>query len=282
MKPKLSCTDFSFPKLSRDQAFGTIALLGFRGVDIGLFEGHEDLKPSRELRQPSRSGAALKARLDSHGLQASDLFLQIHAGFEACAINHPDPKIRQFARERFTRGLDYATALGSEHLTILPGVAFQEISRKDSLKLSADELAWRIDAGKKAGIQVAVEPHVGSLVDTPERTQALTDLTPGLGLTLDYSHFTRAGIPDERIEPLLAHATHLHARCARRGRLQCSMKENTIHFQNIARSLANRRFKGWIALEYVWIDWEHCNEVDVISETLILREQLLTAAKQRP
>lgn len=282
MKPKLSCTDFSFPKLSRDQALGTIALLGFRGVDIGLFEGHEDLKPSRELRQPTRSGEALKARLDAHGLQASDLFLQIHAGFEACAINHPDPKIRQFARERFTRGLDYANALGSDHLTILPGVAFKDESRKDSLKRSADELAWRIAAARKTGIQVAVEPHVGSLIDTPERTQALTDLTPGIGLTLDYAHFTRAGIPDERIEPLLPRATHLHARCAKRGRLQCSMKENTIDFQHIVRSLAQRRFKGWIALEYVWIDWEHCNEVDVLSETLILREHLLNAAKQRP
>lgn len=282
MKLKLSCTDFSFPKLNHDQSLATIALLGFRGVDIGLFEGNDYLKPSRELRQPTRSAEALKARLDSHGLQASDLFLQIHAGFEACAINHPDPKIRLFARERFTRGLDYAKALGSDHLTILPGVLFKDESRKDSLKRSADELAWRITAGKEAGIQVAIEPHVGSLVDTPERTLALTDLTPGLGLTLDYSHFTRAGIPDERIEPLLAHATHLHARCARRGRLQCSMKENTINFPNIARSLTQRRFKGWIALEYVWIDWEHCNEVDVLSETLILREQLLTASKKRP
>jgi sugar phosphate isomerase/epimerase len=282
MKPKLSCTDFSFPNLSRDQAFGTIALLGFRGVDIGLFEGHEDLKPSREFRQPTRSGKALKARLDSHGLQASDLFLQIHAGFEACAINHPEPKVRKFAREQFTRGLEYAAALGADHLTILPGVAFQSEPRKDSLKRSADELAWRIAAGDKAGIEVAVEPHVGSLIDTPERTLRLTQVTPGLGLTLDYAHFTRAGIPDDRIEPLLARATHLHARSARRGRLQCPMKENTIDFQSIMRSLAKRRFKGWIALEYVWIDWEHCNEVDVLSETVILREQLLTAARQRP
>jgi sugar phosphate isomerase/epimerase len=282
MKPKLSCTDVSFAKLSHDQALGIISLLGFQGVNIGLFEGYDHLKPSRELRQPTRSGGALKARLDSHGLQASDLFLQIHASFEACAINHPEAKIRKFAREQFTRGLDYTKALGSEHLTILPGVAFKEMSRKDSLKLSADELAWRIDAGKKVGIQVAVEPHVGSLVDTPERTLALTDLTPGLGLTLDYSHFTCAGIPDDRIEPLLAHATHLHARSARRSRLQCPLKENTIDFPRIVRSLAKRRFKGWIAIEYVWIDWEHCNEVDVISETVILREQLLTAAKQVP
>ena len=280
MKSRLSCTDFSFPQLSHEQALGTIALLGLRGVDIGLFEGHGHLKPSRELRNPARSGAVLRNRLDSHGLKAADLFLQIHAGFEECAINHPEPKVRRFARDRFSRCLDYATAIGADHLTVLPGVAFKGEARRDSLGRSADELGWRIAAAGEAGIQAAVEPHVGSLIDTPERTLALTDLVPGLGLTLDYAHFTRGGIPDDRIEPLLAHATHLHARCARRGRLQCPLKENTIDFPRVVDGLTRRRFKGWIALEYVWIDWEHCNEVDVLSETVMLRKQLLGAMKQ--
>jgi hypothetical protein len=43
--------------------------------------------------------------------------------------------------------------------------------------------------------------------------------------------------------------------------------------------LTKNKFSGWIALEYVWIDWEHCNEVDVVSETLLLRNQLVRAAK---
>ena len=37
MKLKLSCTDFSFPLLAHEQALAAIALLGFRGADIGLF-----------------------------------------------------------------------------------------------------------------------------------------------------------------------------------------------------------------------------------------------------
>ena len=60
MKLHLSCTDFSFPLLDHDRALAMIALLGLRGVDIGLFEGHGHLKPGRELLQPARNGAALK------------------------------------------------------------------------------------------------------------------------------------------------------------------------------------------------------------------------------
>src|SRR5580692_11168841 len=275
MKLNLSCTDFSFPLLEHDRALAAIALLGLRGSDIGLFEGHGHLKPGRELLRPGRNGAALKRKLASHGLKAADVFLQIHAGFVEFAINHPEVKRREFAREQFRRALDYANAAGSAHITILPGVTFTGEPRAASVARSADELAWHTGQAKAAKLQLAVEPHVGSLIDTPERALDLVKRVPGLGFTLDYAHFTRAGISDARIEPLTKFATHLHARAARRGRLQSPLKENKIDFPRALAALQKNKFAGWIALEYVLIDWEHCNEVDIISESILLRDQLV-------
>jgi len=280
MKLKLSCTDFSFPLLQHDRALAVIALLGLRGADIGLFEGHGHLKPSRELVNPGRSGAALKRRRAAHGLKAADIFLQLHAGFTEFAVNHPETNRRAFAREQFRRALDYAQAAGANHVTILPGVRFENESRAVSVSRSAAELAWRVAEAKSVNLQLAVEPHVGSLTDTPERALDLARRVPGLGLTLDYAHFTRAGIADERIEPLARFATHFHARAARRKRLQSSLKENTIDFPRALAALHKNLFTGWIALEYVWIDWEHCNEVDVISESVQLQRLLETAAEK--
>jgi sugar phosphate isomerase/epimerase len=277
---KFSCTDFSFPLLEHDRALALIALLGFRGMDIGLFECHGHLKPGRELLKSVPNGAALKRKLTAHGLQAADIFLQIHAGFVDFAINHPTAKRREFARDQFLRALDYANAAGSAHITILPGVTFAEESRAASISRCADELAWRVEQCKIAQLQLAVEPHVGSLIDTPARAWDLVTRVPGLGFTLDYAHFTRAGISDARIEPLTEFATHLHARAARRGRLQSSLKENTIDFPRLLTALRKNKFAGWLALEYVWIDWEHCNEVDVISETILLRDQLVRIAEK--
>ena len=278
MKLNLSCTDFSFPLLDHDRALEVIALLGLRGVDIGLFEGHGHLKPSRQLLAPARNGAALKNRLAGHGLKAADIFLQIHAGFVELAINHPEARRREVAREQFLRALDYARAAGSRHVTILPGVTFDGEPRRTSASRSAHELAWRVGMAKAAKLQLAIEPHVGSLTDTPERALDLAGRVPGLGVTLDYAHFTRAGISDARIEPLTQYATHLHARTARRGRLQSSMKANTIDFSRVVKALAKRKFDGWITLEYVWIDLEHCNEVDIVSESIQLKKLLETAA----
>jgi len=259
-------------------AMAVIALLGLRGADIGLFEGHGHLKPSAELKKPAANGAKMKRRLAAHELLASDIFLQIHAGFVEFAINHPEAKRREFAREQFLRALDYTNAAGADHVTILPGVTFENESREKSIARSADELAWRVVQAKKHKLQLAVEPHVGSLTDTPEKALDLVKRVPGLGFTLDYAHFTRAGIADARIEPLTKFATHLHARTARRGRLQAPLKENTIDYPRVVKALAQQKFSGWIALEYVWIDWEHCNEVDIVSETVQLKNWLATAA----
>jgi sugar phosphate isomerase/epimerase len=280
MKLKLSCTDFSFPLLDHDRALAAIGLLGLRGADIGLFEGHGHLKPSCELFNPEENGTKLRRQLNKHGLKAADIFLQLDADFAEFAINHPEACRRIIVRDKFLRALDYACAAGSAHITVLPGVIFDGEPLAASISRSADELAWRVEQAKAANLQLAVEPHVGSLIDTPERSLDLVKRVPGLGLTLDYAHFTRAGISDARIEPLTKLATHVHARAARRGRLQGSLKQNSIDFPRMLVALNDNKFSGWIALEYVWIDWEHCNEVDVVSESILLRNQLVRAAGQ--
>jgi sugar phosphate isomerase/epimerase len=282
MKVNLSCADFSFPLLPHDNALHLISMLRLRGVDIGLFAGRSHLRPETELRLPAKKGAALRRRLASHGLVAADIFLQVHENFPDFAINHPKPARRTFARTQFTRTLDYAVAAGAEHVSILPGVTFKDETRAASLERAVSELTWRVESAAAMNLTVAVEPHVGSLADTPERALSLAARVPGLGLTLDYAHFTRIGIPDSRIEPLATRATHFHARCACRGRLQSSFKENTIDFRRACRKLDTQKFKGWFALEYVWIDWEHCNEVDVISETILLRDHFIEIATRPP
>lgn len=280
MSLKLSCADFSFPLLPHGAALKLISLLGLRGVDIGLFAGRSHLRPETEFRKPEKSGAALRRRLTADRLVAADIFLQVHDNFADFAINHPRGDRRKFARDQFSRALDYAAAAGSKHVTILPGVAFKTESRAESLARAAEELRWRVDCAAAMKLTVAVEPHVGSIADTPERAMQLAALVPGLGFTLDYAHFTRVGFPDHVIEPLTARATHFHARCARKGRLQSSFKENKIDFRRAVAALSRRNFKGWIALEYVWIDWEHCNEVDVVSETIQLRDHLIASANR--
>ena len=144
MRAKFACADFTFPLLSHAHALDLIAILGFEGVDIGLFEQRSHLWPSVEFKNPRRSARRLKRTLADRGLVAADVFLQMMPDFTPFAINQPDARRRRKARDWFLRTLEYADALGCRHVTTLPGVGFAEEGRAASLARSAAELAWRV------------------------------------------------------------------------------------------------------------------------------------------
>ena len=52
-----------------------------------------------------------------------------------------------------------------------------------------------------------------------------------------------------------------------------------VEFCRMSRYTAENT-RGWIGVEYIWIDWEHCNESDNVSETIQLRDRLLRAAEK--
>ncbi len=272
MKYKLACADFTFPLMTHVQSLRLISSLGFKGVDIGLFEGRSHLWPSKEFKSVGRSTRKLRKRLDDSGLKAADIFLQTDPDFVPYAINHPLPKRRAKIRELFIKTLEYASATGSRHVTVLPGVKFPRDKASDSFSRAVDELAWRVEAAHSHKIVLGIEAHVGSLAPRPKSAERLVRSVPGLTLTLDYTHFTRAGLPDAATEPLIPFASHFHARGARRGRLQETFDRNKIDYRRVLKLMDRTNYRGWIGIEYVWIDWEHCNECDNVSETIRFRD----------
>ncbi len=278
MKLRLACADFTFPLLTHGQSLRLIAMLGFDGVDVGLFEGRSHRWPSREFEDVDRSARGLKRETDDLGLEIADVFLQTAPDFRPYAVNHPEAPRRKTARDWFLRTLDYAAGCGCRHVTTLPGVHFEEEDYEASFARGADELAWRVEQAAGRKIVFGVEAHVGSLAPEPEAAARLVRAAPGLTLTLDYTHFTRAGLPDAAVEPLLRHASHFHVRGGREGRLQAPFKDNVIDYGRVLDRMKEIGYGGWFGIEYVWIDWEHCNECDNVSETVLFRDHLRSLA----
>ena len=247
-------------------------MLGFDGVDIGLFEGRSHLWPSVEFARVVSSAKRLRQKLDGLGLLAADVFLQMEPDFIPFAINHPEKERRKKAREWFLRSLEYAGTLECRHLTTLPGVHFENETTEDSFNRSVAELHWRVEQAQKHGVIFGAEAHVGSIASDPGSAGKLVQAVPGLTLTLDYTHFTRVGLSDELVEPLVKYASHFHVRGAREGRIQASFADNIIDYKQVWRALQAADYQGWLGIEYVYIDWEHCNECDNLSETILFRD----------
>jgi sugar phosphate isomerase/epimerase len=241
---------------------------------VCLFEGHRHLNPSVEFENPEAGGRRLRALVESKGLEIADVFVVAATDRETLAPNNPSVLDRRNSRDVFSRALDYVAAAGARHLTQLPGVMFPELGADRSFEEARIELAWRAERAATSGITFAVEPHAGSIVETPDAALRLIKAAGKLTYTLDYSHFTKAGFADSEIDPLLGFASHFHIRGAREGRLQCSFVSNRTDYAAVLQKLSACGYSGCHAIEYVWIEWEHCNECDIVSETVLLRDYL--------
>lgn len=277
MKLPLACADFTFPLVSHDTALSLVSMLEFDGVDIGLFEKRSHLWPSEEFKRLASSAKQLKKKVGDRGIRVADIFIQLELDFIAYAINHPSAERRRNARSGFLKTLEYASNVESPHVTTLPGVYFDDEAREESWKRCAEELAWRVEQARSHGIVFGIEAHIGSIVPEPKAAKRLVESVPGLTLTLDYTHFARRGMPDSAVEPLIAHASHFHVRGARKGRLQTSFKNNTIDYRRVVQAMKKTGYKGYLGVEYVWTEWERCNEVDNLSETILFRDFLRKA-----
>jgi len=279
MKLRLAVADYTFPKLEWEQSLRLARDLGFEAVDIGLFAGRSHLRPEQVLTGSSQAAAHVVAALRANDLDIADVFGQPGLHFQEKAVNHPERNERKQATEFFRRILEFSARCNGKHLSLLPGVHFEREDYEDSLDRCAEELAWRVEAASRLGIVLAVEPHVGSIVQTPAQAQHLLDCVPGLTLSLDYGQFTCQGIPDHEIEPLLAFSSHFHARGACKGKIQAAFDENTIDYRRVLEAMARLDYPGFVVLEYVWTEWMQCNQADNLSETILLRDFLRGAIK---
>lgn len=271
---RFSCSDYTFPLLTRTQRFALLQLLGFKYVDIGLFERSEDIRPSQLLAEPKTFIKRLQSDLQNAGLQVADVFLQTGVDPSECASNAPSLLIRDQNRKTFGLALDLCSALGCTHMTGLPGVWHKGMDSPRDWALAVDEAGWRQQTASSAGVSYAIEAHVGSICPDIASTRSFLDSVAGLTLTLDYGHFVMANLDSHDVHSLLPFTSHIHVRGGAPKRLQTPVSENEIDFAGMVHRLQKQKYTGFLAVEYVWTEWEHCNRTDNLSETLLLRRRL--------
>ena len=45
-----------------------------------------------------------------------------------------------------------------------------------------------------------------------------------------------------------------------------------IDYARVVEVLGTSGYSGWMGIEYVWTEWERCNECDNLSETILFRD----------
>jgi sugar phosphate isomerase/epimerase len=273
---KLACADDTFRLLRPHRAvLDLVAALGVEAVDVFLAGNRSIVRPENVRDDIAGASARIAADVAAVGLKVSDLFVLPWTDLETMAPNHPDADERGRSRALFRDMLELAARLEAPGLTILPGIDWPDDPA--SLDRAVEELAWRAAQARREGLRFSVEPHVGSVVATPALARNLAEAAPGVEMTLDYSHFVRQGLPEEEADVLIPHTRHVHVRGASPRRVQESIRENTLDFERIVGALGAGGYDGYLTLEYVWLQWEHCHECDNLAESILLRDRLRAA-----
>lgn len=271
---RLTCTSFSFPLLSFEASAKVIALSGIPNLDVGAHQGGPHIQPAEVEERAAAVAERIRRAAGEAGLGVSDFFATFGDGFRDRPVNTLNPAEREANLRRFRAIVEVSKSIGARGITLLPGVVWDEVGVEGSFDLAVRELRRLLPIAQDAGLRLSVEAHLESVVEPPDRAIALMQAVPGLRLTLDYSHFIANGYQPEDVHPLLPHAGHFHARQARRGFLQASHREGTLDFPDIVRRLHGVGYAGDICVEYTWQEWRGANNVDVLMETILLRDLL--------
>jgi sugar phosphate isomerase/epimerase len=271
---ELTCTSFSFPLLSFEDSARVIALMGIPKLDVGAHQGGPHIQPAEVEESPRAVAERIRRAVGEAGLGVSDFFATFGDGFRDRPVNSLNPAEREANLRRFRAIVQVSKSIGAKGITILPGVVWDELGPEESFEIAVRQLRQLLPVAHDAGLRLSVEAHLESVVEPPDRALALMEAVPGLQLTLDYSHFIANGYQPEDVHPLVKHAGHFHARQARRGFLQTGHRDGTLDFADIVPRLHAAGYKGDVCIEYTWQEWRGANNVDVLMESILLRDLL--------
>ena len=203
---KLGYSTWGMPTVPIDTAISHLANLGYDGVELTIIP--------RFTTELSTLDAAERKRIASL-LEQHNLALPAIAAHSS--LLETDPEAHAKNMWRLKGGVDLAVELaqGDE----LPAVNTTPGGKPEDWDRNKEFLAERIgelvDYGASRGVTIAMEPHIGAIIDTPAKVLELLKIvnSPYLKVNFDISHFDIVGMPtEETVSALAAVSAHTHVK----------------------------------------------------------------------
>ena len=264
---KLAGAAWAYVGASLAESAAILQALGVQAMDLIAAPGA--LLDSREIERDPEGQAR---RVTEAGLPLSNLLYVFGDGFDDRPLNSVDDTVRAANLETFEWVLQFCTAAGIPSVLVLPGVDQAGISHEEAVELSAAAMNELAALAAAANVLLLFEPHIESVLESPFDTLAFLQRNPALKIVLDYSHFVAQGYQPADVDPLVPYAVHVHLRQACRGKLQARWDDGVIDFPAVVELLKRAGYSGYLTLEYEHDPWMDCDQVDVMTETIRMRD----------
>ena len=262
---KLSVSAVSFVSCSLEEAAGIARALGLEAINL-VGTGAEDV-----FGGVLHVGPSGVKRVRALRMTVPNLHWGIGSGLQP-AINDPDPGVRESNKELYQRAVEFCHEAGILSITAVPGIVHPGQSVRDARAQSVDVFNEYVPIASAANVRLTTEAHVKSAFESPESAVELLRAVPGLGLVLDYAHFVCQGYTQSSVDPLCQFTADVHLRQAKPGLLQTALEDGTINFALVLDQLRQVGYADYLCLEYVHQDYIGADNVDVLTETVKMRD----------
>lgn len=209
---KLGYSTWGMPTVPVDRAIRHLAQLGYDGIELTVIPRYTTELSTLDAAERKRIAGLLKA----HHLMLSAI--AAHSNLLAT-----DAEAHARNVWRLKGAIDLAVELAQgDHLPVVettPGGAPEQWEELKSTLV--DRMGEVVEYAQSRGVTIAMEPHVGAIIDTPQRVLELLSLvgSPYLKVNFDISHFDVIGMTiEETVAALAPHAVHTHVK-DQRGRV---------------------------------------------------------------
>lgn len=234
---KIAGSTLIFTELPLVDTIQKVAALGFRHIDLALIEGWANLSPSAVLGREREIASQLQAACAAAGIRPAGLNL----GLGQAPIEIQIERLQALAK--------IACHLGVDTLTI--GASRPKLR---TIPDEIDRLRRLLVVTSAQGLTLAVETHVDTCTEDPEICLQLVREVPGLGITLDLTHFAIGPFWEHGYEALLPFVRHVHLRPSGRSRdeeIQVAVGKGVIDFTRLIGDLNRHGYQGTLSVEYV-------------------------------
>jgi len=226
----VACSTLCFARYPLEQALRLMAELEFSKVDVAIFEQGPHLRPSEVAADVGM--AAQRVRIGP-SLSPAAFNVDIQAADEA-----------EYRRQ--LQSICHLARLSTVTLVTVPAA-----SSGSGIDAEVKRLTGLVHLAGTEGIVLAVETRMGTLTELPDVALELCKRVPGLGLTLDPSHYIAGPHQGKNFDQVFPHVRHVHLRDTGRGadQFQVRVGQGEIEYGRIIAQLARYNYDRLLTVE---------------------------------
>ncbi len=226
----VACSTLCFDSYPFEEALHSIAELEFNKIDVAIHEGGNHLKPSQVARDVQAAAARLRM---ASGLVPSAI---------SVAIDAPDG-------EEFDRQFRAVCRLA--RVSMVPLVTMAAAPADTPLDREVQRLTRLLRIAEKDGLLLTVGTLSGTLTEDPDTAVTLCQRVPGLGLTLDPSHYIAGSQQVKCFDHVYPYVRHVHLRDTGRGpnQFQVHIGQGEIEYGRVIAQLARYNYDRLLTVD---------------------------------